>query len=438
MILVGNAARLQQAVGAIFLGTCMGAIRVGDVEVRLRAIAREPEVGVIQHGYQLSSRDAIALGLEHPLEARPDLRDDGHLRARIERARQRQRLRQIARLHGRGAYGNAARRFNCGRFCLGSRAGGGAHRNGQCEDEKMSACVCLHRRDLYSFCVVRFSLLRLLYSSGSLPITKRSEARAFAWIYMRLIADVLGLPQRLLRVDHVELRRRAELVIRFGHLARSPRLRDIQLGRLNRAVRQRERVERRLHFQTNLTFERGNLLRHGVALRNRLRHAAVRALAVEERHLEIDPCGPAREVQTEEIPGPAHGKPVGTIELDARFHVSGGDIDEQALHALLRAQQLQLGPRGERFFDRGIEFGRERHDRERVGRHDRRQSSAAPSPCSAAPARRTRRSRRAALRRARSRDRLRRAALRARSPRLRRADCARSRRASASTARSCE
>ena len=58
------------------------------------------------------------------------------------------------------------------------------------------------------------------------------------------------------------------------------------------------------------------------------------------------------------------------------MHVGGRDVDQQRLHALLRAQQLQLGPRRERFLDRRIELGRERHDRERVGGHDRRRRRA--------------------------------------------------------------
>ena len=48
---------------------------------------------------------------------------------------------------------------------------------------------------------------------------------------------------------------------------------------------ERQRVERRLHVQPDLVLERGNLLRHGVALRARLRDAAGRAPAVEQRHL---------------------------------------------------------------------------------------------------------------------------------------------------------
>ncbi len=127
--------------------------------------------------------------------------------------------------------------------------------------------------------------MRQFVSSGSLPITNRSDGARIRVHVQRLIADVLGLPQRLLRVDDVELRRRAELVVRLGHLARPPRLRDVELGRLNRAVRQRQRVERRLHVEPHLILERRNLLRHGIALRARLRHAAGRAPAVEERHL---------------------------------------------------------------------------------------------------------------------------------------------------------
>ncbi len=74
MILVGDAAGLQQAVGAILLRTRVGAIGLGHVEIRLRAIAREPEVGVVQHGEQLTAGHAIAFVPEHPLEARRDLR----------------------------------------------------------------------------------------------------------------------------------------------------------------------------------------------------------------------------------------------------------------------------------------------------------------------------------------------------------------------------
>ena len=79
VILVGDAAGLQQAVGAIFLRPRVGAIGLGHVEVGLRAIARQPEVGVVQHSEQLAARDAIAFGLEHPFEARRNLRDDRDL-----------------------------------------------------------------------------------------------------------------------------------------------------------------------------------------------------------------------------------------------------------------------------------------------------------------------------------------------------------------------
>ena len=85
MILVGDAAGLQQAVGAILLGSRMCAIGFGHVEIRLGAIARQPEVGVVQHGEQLTASHAIAFGLEHAFEARRDLGNDGDLR-RADRA----------------------------------------------------------------------------------------------------------------------------------------------------------------------------------------------------------------------------------------------------------------------------------------------------------------------------------------------------------------
>ena len=74
VILVGDAAGLHQAVGPIFFGARMRTIRLGHVEIGLRAIPREPEVGVIKDGDQLTAADPIALCLEHALEARGNLR----------------------------------------------------------------------------------------------------------------------------------------------------------------------------------------------------------------------------------------------------------------------------------------------------------------------------------------------------------------------------
>ena len=56
-----------------------------------------------------------------------DLGHDGHLRPRVERAGQRQRFGEIARLHGRRANGDAAHRFDRRRFGFATRARGGAH-----------------------------------------------------------------------------------------------------------------------------------------------------------------------------------------------------------------------------------------------------------------------------------------------------------------------
>ena len=131
VVLIGNAAGLQKAVGAILLGTRVGAIRFGHVEIGLRAIAREPEVGVVQHREQLTAGHTVAFAPEHPFEARGNLRHDGDLRTRIERASQRHCLGQVACLHGCGAYRKAALRFDRGRcgFCLGPAARGSSRRS---------------------------------------------------------------------------------------------------------------------------------------------------------------------------------------------------------------------------------------------------------------------------------------------------------------------
>ena len=81
MILVGDAAGLDEAVGAVFFRPSMSSIRLGHVELRFRAIARQPEVGIVEHGQQLASAYAIAFARQHALEARGNLRDDGHLRS---------------------------------------------------------------------------------------------------------------------------------------------------------------------------------------------------------------------------------------------------------------------------------------------------------------------------------------------------------------------
>ena len=101
-----------RAVGAVLLGSRVCAVGLSHVEMRLGAIARQPEVGLVQNGQQLTAIDAIAFGLENAHDARRDLGNDRHLGPRIERACQRQRLDQIAGLNGRGAYGNRADRFH--------------------------------------------------------------------------------------------------------------------------------------------------------------------------------------------------------------------------------------------------------------------------------------------------------------------------------------
>ena len=98
VILVCDATGLQQAVCPILLRSRMCAVGLGHIEQGLCAIARQPEVGVIQDSEQLASRHAIALVVKHTLEARTDFSHDGHLGARVERSSQRQRFCEVARL----------------------------------------------------------------------------------------------------------------------------------------------------------------------------------------------------------------------------------------------------------------------------------------------------------------------------------------------------
>ena len=112
------------------------------------------------------------------------------------------------------------------------------------------------------------------YSSGSRPITNRSAARAFACVYNDRLRMFSASPKRLLGIDDIQLRRGAELVVRFRHFARAACLIDVELGRLNRPIGERQGVERGLHFEAHLTFERRNLVRHRIPLGARLRDAA--------------------------------------------------------------------------------------------------------------------------------------------------------------------
>ena len=113
----------SKAVGAILLGARVRAVGLGHVEIGLRAIAREPEVGVVEHGEQLTAGDPIAFVPQHALEARGNLGHDGDLGARIERAGQRQRLGQVARLARSPCAPERCATVSTagGVFCLGSR-----------------------------------------------------------------------------------------------------------------------------------------------------------------------------------------------------------------------------------------------------------------------------------------------------------------------------
>ena len=71
-----------------------------------------------------------------------------------------------------------------------------------------------------------------------------------------LISRVFRLAKRLLRVEHVELRGTAKPIVRFRHFSRAARLGDVQLGGLNNALRDRQRVPRRLHVEPHLILER--------------------------------------------------------------------------------------------------------------------------------------------------------------------------------------
>ena len=207
VVLVGDAAGLQQAVRAILLRPRVRAIGLGDVELRLRAIAREPEVGVVQHGEQLTARHAIAFVPEHALEARRHFRHDGDFGARIERAGQRQCLRQIARLARSPCAPECCAPFRPRRrrFCLGpaARSSAGAQPAMQRSVDECEDVVCIVSL-LSALCSQPFCVSSSV--ERSLPITNRSDGARIRVRVQRLIADVLGLPQRLLRVDDVELR----------------------------------------------------------------------------------------------------------------------------------------------------------------------------------------------------------------------------------------
>ena len=103
-ILVGDAAGLQEAFGAILFDPGVRAVRLGNVERGLRAVASQPEVAVVEHRDHRALRDAIAFIVQHAHQPGRNFRNHRHLRAGFERAGQRQRFREIARFDRRCAH----------------------------------------------------------------------------------------------------------------------------------------------------------------------------------------------------------------------------------------------------------------------------------------------------------------------------------------------
>ena len=99
----------------------MGAVRFGDVEVRLGTIPREAEVGSVEHGQELTVLHAISLVLQHSIEPRRNLGNNRHFGPGIKGARQRQRFRQVAHDTAAVRTGTVLADFDRrGRFGLGT------------------------------------------------------------------------------------------------------------------------------------------------------------------------------------------------------------------------------------------------------------------------------------------------------------------------------
>ena len=81
VVAVGDAARLEQAVGPLLLGLRVGAVRLGDRECGAHAVVREAVVGLVEDREHLALRHARAVVLEHAQQAGLDLGHDLHLGA---------------------------------------------------------------------------------------------------------------------------------------------------------------------------------------------------------------------------------------------------------------------------------------------------------------------------------------------------------------------
>src|SRR5688572_19794073 len=136
-------------------------------------------------------------------------------------------------------------------------------------NRKVLVCIFAFR---FSFFVFRSSLFVFRCSLlERIPAHHEPQGRARVRVGKQgQVADILSLPQRLLCVDNLHLGCRAQLVVGLGHLARPARLGHIELGRLVRAIRERERIDCRLYLELHLILESSNLLRHGVPLRGLL------------------------------------------------------------------------------------------------------------------------------------------------------------------------
>ena len=131
VIFVGDAAGLQERVGAILLGLSVRAIGLGQVEVRPRAIAGQAKVGGVEYREHLTAKHAIAFVPHDALDARRHLGNHDHLGARVESPGQRQCLGQASCLDGRRANRNRAVRLDGRRLGFGAAAGRGAQWKGR-------------------------------------------------------------------------------------------------------------------------------------------------------------------------------------------------------------------------------------------------------------------------------------------------------------------
>ena len=139
---------------------------LGDGERRPRAVVRQPIVGVIEQRERLALRHPGPLVAQDALEARRHLGHQLHLRARLERAGEHERLVEVAGGDGRRPHGDPARGGR-GRVGGGPLAAGGERKQYRGRDQQQGSCVqSMHGRPHSPACGAALSS-----SSTGWPVT---------------------------------------------------------------------------------------------------------------------------------------------------------------------------------------------------------------------------------------------------------------------------